>query len=517
MAERLNPETGEWESYSGMAEEPVDYQRQMLGEIGTGEAILIGAGREFSKLGSGAADLWDRLTGDEEGMTEREIEQAQEDRLYAPLAEDQPIATAAGTALPYVSTGLAGIARAAPKIVGKQGLSALMKSLGLGTAEGAAIGGLHYDDTLLEGAGYGLGGTVVGKGVGKLLGGTKVKLSEAEEPIVEFAKRNKLFVPPGMKTGNIRLQQLDQGMRTGATSNIIEEKVRDSGRKMNQIISGKIGDKAESLSPTFFERNYGRIGNKMDDLAKGTDGIVDDSSVYKAMDISEEFKRIAGLDKTPKVLKDVENSLIGIIENGGKLSGDQYEKITKLIGKQKTRQFSGVAGDRDLGFALGKMKGLFDDAIESGMDKGKSSQWAKARKEYALLSNAEKATNVSGFVDPSKMTKKFKSDPDINMLAKYMDLRKGQRGASLSTSHTLGKIFNVTQHPTAVGMLLGERAAGKIPMLKGGLANLYLSGYPHATGIAPVFGKRTPEVIESMVRRGTYGKGAPEDEAGLFD
>jgi len=512
--------TGGWEEapeskpkYDPKAEQQ-KYLKQLAEETGFGETMLISAGRELSQLGVGAADLADMSLGyfgsddAKKRRATRSLEQKEEAGLFKPLEEESPWATGLGTVLPYLATlptGIASTGARASHIVPKLGQE-FGKRLASETAIGAGIGGLHYGDTALGGAAGALGGGLLGKYMGDVLGGAQRKLVGDEPEIVDWALKNDLFVPPGMATGRRGLQQIDQAMKTHrTTTDKFGDMLKESNVAQNKLISKELGGgEAGTFTDSYMDDQRKRITGKMNVLAKNTTGEVNEDAALKATDILEEYKGASLEGTVPLILRNAENKLYDLA--GGKnLDGSTYQNITRKLRAQASQQYGSPTGDRLLAKSLNDIAGIFDDSITPGLSGANKDAWKTARKEFALHSAIEEAKDHAGNVNASVLGRKFKSSDTINKLAKVDQLRKSQSGASLGTSAALGRMINVTQPAEQLGALslLGSQAAGGVlPLLSDITTGLYLKGYPHRTGLLPgMSGERARRALERMSAR----------------
>lgn len=64
------------------------------------QSTLIGAGRTTDQVIDGVKQLWHKATGNDQALAELEADQAEKARLYKPLQEQHPMATAIGESLP---------------------------------------------------------------------------------------------------------------------------------------------------------------------------------------------------------------------------------------------------------------------------------------------------------------------------------------------------------------------------------------------------------------------------------
>jgi len=472
--------------------------------------------RQVDKNKAGVEELFYEATGNKDALKELASQQKTRDAAYKGLSKNYPISTLVGTMAPYVATAPFGVSTNVAKTAAHklpQTVSAL-KAITAGGLEGAASGAASYDDTIGSGAAWGAGGAGVGRFLGDAMGGATNKLLGPDRDTIEFAKKHKLFTPPGMRTGDQQLQQLDSAFKTShRTISKYQKRLLESKMKENRLISKEIGgDVADVLSPDYLAGERKRIGKGMDDLVKGTTGNVTDDMALRATDIIENFKRVDIDETAPALLRTHERKLYELADSGGKLTGDQYEKVSKDLNAAISNQYG--KGEVLKGSALNKLVDIYNDAIGKGVGTVNAKKWKELRKQYALVKSVEKAKDlttqkgaagVSGYVDASKLAKIFKSSDTINKLADVENLRKSQRSSTLATSDLLARMLKVNEPSQALGAfsLLGSRAKGKLPFVDEILASLYLSGFPHATGIAPILGGQTQGLMSNLGSRVT--------------
>jgi len=136
-------------------------------EYGPVQSALIGAGREFTRIGRGAADLAlgaaDLVAGDgtdlQSWINRQRGEAAQADaaerEIMRPLEQARPYSTGLGTALPYLATAPLGIE------------AGLARSAGIGAGEGF----IGYEDSMVDRVANsvaGAAGGALGYGAGRL-------------------------------------------------------------------------------------------------------------------------------------------------------------------------------------------------------------------------------------------------------------------------------------------------------------------------------------------------------------
>lgn len=490
-----------------------------------GETMLIGSGRELDKMGSGIADLWDRgmsSFGSQESIDEanqsradRKKEQKQKDDAYKYLSSESPVATTIGEIAPYLATLPAGLvgtgARTATHLAPKLGLEAA-KRLAAETAIGAGQGAAHYDDTALSGAAWGAGGHIAGKWLGNLMGGGKNMLRGDDQKVIDFAKEHNLFVPPGMASGSKPLQQVDSAMRINPrTADKIDNRMDLSNRSQNNLIAKEIGgDKADYLTDSYMDTQRSRIGKDLDKAVENTSGEVTENMAYNASDIIQKFNNTSLTGKTPHILRRAEADLYKLADEGG-LTGSKYQDTVRSLRQQATNQLTSPSGDRLLGKTLNDIINIYDDAIG-----GSSKQFAKSRRQWALLNEVDKVRDTTGNVDIPMLARKFKSSDTINSLSDVAKLRNKQQSSSLSTSGLVAKAIGNAAYSPAESLgaltLLSGKPFGGMMGIQDTLTDIYLSGYPHVSGIAPILGKNTSTGIERLLSRGAMLNDSNSDD-----
>ncbi len=502
-------------------------------------AYGISMGREYKKLGSGTWDLADtalEAMGSDSAAARRKTraeEWKEEDRLYAPMAEAHPVATTLGPITPYLATlpfEAIGAVRAAGST--PTWISNLAKPLwgkgniftnwlgrvaqgatnvGRVTAREGAIGGvqgaLHYDDTFLNGAGWGAGGGLAGMYLGKVLGAGANRLNPELQRIVNFGRRHGIFIPPGMRTGNSRLQQLDKAMQTyPMTADKFNDLMQRSKEAENRLLSRELGGpEADIFSAEYLADQRLRIKQELDRLASNTAGQFTPNDYFRVADVVDRFRDTDPSGFAPNILTRYEQLVSDMASNNVPMTGQNYEAFTRRLNRAADKQFSGINGDRYLGNALNEISDIFNDVIGSGMGVTSSAEWRNARRQFALLKAIEKNKDIAGYIDVANLAKDFKSSPLIRDLGEIEAWRRKQPPNSLSTSGMLARMLSsATHNPSqAAGMasLLGARMSKGVLGLDSFLTSLYLSGYPHVTGFLPYAGKYTYDATERGIPR----------------
>lgn len=456
---RYHPSVFTGTSYEKMMKEYND-------SLSTSSKMLLGSGRELNKVSEGTKDLANIVTGDNESRAKRAITQAAEDKEWSSLAEHSPISTTTGAVLPYLLLPTSSLSRAgaAKGVNWAARNSPTLKYIAGETALGALTGAAHYDDTALSGAGWGAGGAMTGKFASDLLTGHPSNLSPRAAEIVKYGQKEGLFTPKSM---------IDSSRKTASNTKSYENKLRNSYKKQNKLISKEIGgETADFLTPEYTKAQTNRIKRKMDELSEETSGIITDGDVYDIISIAEE-SRLNRLDqKNPKIVDSI-TTKIADIGAGGKIDGKAYQDLTQQMHQIKSNQLKSPGGDMELVNTLSNMENSLNDIIGRGLSDSKASEWSEARRQYQLVKAVDRArsetskkglSGVEGFVDPVKLAKYNSTNPVVQKLSDFEKLRVSRTSDFGSSS-----LFDFARRHGSPS----------------GIANLAKSLYPSGKGLIP--------------------------------
>jgi hypothetical protein len=450
------------------------YLREMAQEQNPLEAALISAGREVSKMGAGAADLYDKyISGDTESMEVRAGEQAVADEAFDVLGDEQPLATIGGSIVPYLVPGLG--TTAALKNIGTASkvLSKFQKARGalpaiaragssgaLGAAEGALAGGLHYDQTAAEGAAWGAGGRLAGDLLGKAFTTGKGVWNDAQREVVDWAKSKGMVLPPGVREGLPSIHQMYNRIRsTGSGSNVLARYVRNNTEAANRAITEELGDPVTDISQEYLEGTQHRIEQEMNTLFGNLDPIK-----MKAKEALEYFRPLIGVVKQEKMVPESSESLKAMKDilqrnvvkkfKSGEMSGDSYRQALKDLefskkdfeGNAEVKQFIDYVKDE-----------LFDMMSELNPNVGSATSPATLKSagdmlnmQYRIVKDLKK-TVKHGNARPMKMSTKF--SPAITNLQDLAGMQTELRATGLNNPIKNALVQAVDFIPDASGGL----------------------------------------------------------------
>ncbi|WIO73365.1 hypothetical protein QP938_08630 [Porticoccaceae bacterium LTM1] len=97
LAQYIREQTGKQEEYEQLKaqQQTYDARQTVIDDMGTGERFLVGIGKGMTDIGRGAQDLWYRMTGDDDALSELNKRSADEDAIFNQLS-DQSFAASAG-------------------------------------------------------------------------------------------------------------------------------------------------------------------------------------------------------------------------------------------------------------------------------------------------------------------------------------------------------------------------------------------------------------------------------------
>ena len=404
-AEFIAAEIGKWQSEQDRMRR--EYEREQgfqqllteqAEEMSPIDAALVGAGKTFTDWGRSVKGGYLSLTGQDEEYEALQQRQADEARLYAPLAETHRGATLVGEMLPYLATaplgGGAGAAAGAAR-----GTAGAGRALGMYAGEQAAIGaglgalGAPVGENL---TGAGLGGAISGAMplVGRGLGNVGRRGMEQARRARELTARG-VPLTPGQRLGSNVLETLEQvAERMPGVGPAFQGIRAGQQRAINRIAAESIGETTERLTGDVLENAARRIGQGMDEVVEATGRI---NFNRNFVTVARSMRRtIANQDLDAPVAKKMVNRLLGRMKQGAALPAREYQNLNTRI----MRKLKGIV-DPDEREMLGQLKNALDDMVEEAMPPSRLARWQELRGQWRNLSTLEKVTdagtgNVSG-------------------------------------------------------------------------------------------------------------------------
>lgn len=464
------------------------------------EAMAIGTAREGTKLGQGLKEKIGMPPELGPGITTPLARPGVMEGLEE--VEDQfPVAHGVGATIPYLAPGFNAPLKAAQvgKIpmktparamfdVGKKAPGDfLSKNLKGGAIDlrmlpekvanspfantlalGTGVGAIHPDMTAGEGAFYSGAAYGIGKGVYGKLGKPKNYNLPEKNAIIKWGKKAGYDIDPGVQTGDIRFQQLDQAFfRNADTAGPFQQAKLKNRSVNNRIVSRLVGRETDNISDEWFESTGKQLKARADEL-------------YDQLTPTHNSK-LHG--RTDRLLKNFEEVFGGQnIPGQGQYNPNwdpafktQVDRVWKLFEhpaeKVPIDAWKGVRGSLDKvmnSFAkrpdkahlipyLDDLSNILDDMLEGSTNKKALSQLKRNKMQKAVRWHTMASQKIGGEVDMKGLgnivSKRYASQirgiektgnrnlDDFYNAIKLDKIMRDTHGASLGVSDKVGRLF----------------------------------------------------------------------------
>lgn len=455
--------------------------------VSAAEAGTIAAGRSASQMIEGGKQIGMELSGDESGLAEQKAQQAEAERLYAPLAKEFPIATAIGGATPYLAVPMG-----APGAVGRVAIPALTVALGeamkYGTpAERGARGAV--------GLAGGLGGGAISEIARKVIFPLANQVPSASQTTIKelAAKVGAKPLPSQLINSPTLARYEDTLARMPGSAGVMGDFVQSNRDAIARKATEAIGETAPAPTGDVLAAAKERLGGQFD-LARKSAALPSDASVFDAIDnanklLSRGDPTAGGKSRAREMLSTLKDKLYGTKS----LSGDEYRAwISDLKGyARETKNETVSMAVRDVVKAM-------DDAA-TGLDKA---AMAETNKQYAALKTLLKSqvipNEATGEVNPAAvaraMAQQFRGKEKMGVvqgpLADIAAYGRGvpqlRMGSQTAEREAADSVLGILKMPVRYG----AAKALTSPLLQAYLTRGLL-GYPAASRAAAELGGRT--------------------------
>lgn len=489
------------------------------------QAIEMGAGKTFDAVGRGMQQLYYGATGNtaEQEALKGRSERAQ--RLYKPIQEAHPIATAVGESAPsmVIPVGTAGTALAT---AGKLALSgAVPAALEYGSAEERA------KKAGLGAAGAVIGGQVIPKAVGMTVAASKSALKGlagniTPQALALAARAKELGIP-------VNVAQLGDSKFLKTLASSLEQMPFTGGAKAaakqrtayTEAVAKTFGEDASKVTPEVYNAAKKRLGSQFDELAarntldvssglknklgdifKNAESTASDDTIRAVRNImdrvTEQSASTGG--RTPAVLSDVLDAAGNRIVTR---AASETPVSTKLAGKVyssiDTELSNIIKAGGEKGLYAKRMQTAIREAMDNSISAADKAAWSETRNQYKNLKAVRSIVSKdagSGDIPPSQLMNALNST-DAGKEAMAM----GTRG-TLGELGQIGKQFvrdtvpnsGTAQRAMAMGLIGGGGYAfGADP---GTIAGMMVGGATAGRLINKVM--QSPKTIEALSRRG---------------
>jgi hypothetical protein len=371
------------------------------------EAIEVGAGHTFDAIGRGMQQLYYGVTGNDKEQAALKQRSADRERLYKPMTEAHPIATAVGESLPsmVVPVGATGTALAtAGKLATAAAVPAALEygsaseraARAAGAATGAVVGGVVVPKVASVAVG-------AGKSALKSLVGT---ITPEARALAQRAEQ--LGIP-------INLAQLGDGKFLKTLASSLEQMPFTGGQKaasnqraqFTKAVTSTFGSDADKLSPEVYEAARSKLGQTFNDLASRNKLDVTDSmksSLGKVVADAE----ATGSDDTIRAVKNIVARTTEQAESVGGPKPAQVSSILDAQGKPlvtapatggtPTVSIPGatymsidselsniIKGGGEKGLYAKRLQNTIREAMDASVAPEDAAAWAAARAQYKNL------------------------------------------------------------------------------------------------------------------------------------
>lgn len=432
-----------------LAQQPAPSPAHPADDVGVGEAMLIGAGREADRLIKGAQQLWYGATGNQPKLDALKAEQQGNDAAYAELQRRRPVATTVGSALPMLAVPMSGAATGAG-MVGRAALA------------GGGIEGMKYG-TAGERAGRAAAGAVggaAGAGLGlaatRLLKPAGVGATTVSDDALAAAQRVGFKVTPGQATQNPAMMNFENYLARSPGSAGKMLRINDANQKaLNRAAAQSMGEKSDDLSEGVFAAAKDRIGAEFSRLQSQTAPQLGDDFV-NALAVIEGNNASKGSFAHPGVRRLVDKALD--LASQGNVTGRAYKEIHTELSNKASKAFKG--GDATLGQAFKTVRDQLDEAARASLPESERKSWDVARKQWGSFKTLTKSSVAEGGnVSAARAASALRADPRF---------RTGGLSGELADIARIGETFKSVPNPNssnlAQQMIYGNPITG-LPML----------------------------------------------------
>ena len=365
---------------------------------------------------------------------------------------------------------------------------------------GAGEGAVNYNQTAGEGAMYSAAGAGMGA-IGPLRVLDKVEnvRDAAGRAMIKEMDREGFALTPGVRTGNQQMQTEEAGIKNSDVlgDHFQQTVTRPNQQKMTELAGDAIGLNGRNRDAFSSEE----LSKHLDDLKTGyqtleanTTGKFNQDHFKVANDVLTDLKPVHNPSGTSRntspddalryaKVQSITNQIKSESVRGPGVTGamnrsfdgTQYQAWRQRIQDEASQAFQ--SGDSRLGNALNKLKANLDSALETGMGRGKASEWRDLNERYAMTNLLmKKGMTPGGAIDPLGITSAVMRDDEairtltgkggriknFQKIAKYNDYLNNVEGGSLTglgsadytANRSLGKL------PLSYRLPLYARAAG---------------------------------------------------------
>jgi len=378
-------------------------------EVSPTQAALISAGKSFTRLGQGAQNLFNTVTGNDAGNAALAGQVAEENAAVAPMEAAHPYASALGSMAPALATG---------------------NPLAL-----AALGGLEYGtpaERAARAAGGYLGGKpgqLIGKGVGAVLQPVKGAVDEFTGATKALFDKYGINPLPSQVTGSKPLGWLESTIANLPGGSSIRNAVSSQERGLGSAAMSAAGGTGDLVTPEAVNAARTATGSAIGRATAPETVAIDQTVANKLTGIENDYYKNLSPDQR-SIVKTYIDDILSYGENG--MPGDVYQKARSRIAAR-----AASTSDSELKNALTGVYKALDRGFDASAGADAAAAVAQLRGQYRVAKVLEPLANVTGDLSPARIANAGKSLPgDAGDLAQL-----GARMKSLPNSGTMQRLM----------------------------------------------------------------------------
>ena len=317
-------------------------------EVGGFDAMLIGAGEAFDKMGRGAKALYARARGDDERLEELKAENQANDDALESLRSAKGGWMTAGGILPYLATAPLSPGTSAKQIMSTAAVNAIPALLeyredGADQFKNAGI------DALLT--------ALIPGGV------QTVKAFRGVDGLPAKADELGYRLTPGEIFDSKTLRQVEASLESNPLMGGPLRDIKKSRQGVvNKVAANAVGE--ESLGRSGVDAAHTRLGQIFDDVLANKESL--------SIDVAE-----------------------------GTVSGEQLQTMRTSLGAAASKAARDDSSTQAYTEALTEMVSAIDDLIGRNLSPEEMAKWAASRKQYRALKQLENANAINEVGDVS--------------------------------------------------------------------------------------------------------------------
>jgi len=346
------------------------------------QTLGIGAGRTFDKVLDGLTQAWLAVAPGDNESTKRGLKMnvEEKDRLYKPLQEARPIATAVGESLPsLVATGGMGSGATALGTAGKLFASgAIPSALEYGTPEERA------KRAAISGVASVVGGQVVPKALQVTGAAVKNGVSAlagkvSPEVAALYQKAVSLGIPVNMaqlsdsKFVKTLASAVESMPFTGASAT--RQAQQDA---FNRAVSRTFGEDAPKVTRDLYDAARTRLGKQFEDLSARNNLNVTPALLSDVGNVSNSATKFATQDTNRAVTNAIDELMSKMDPTTGTIPGAAYQSLDSQLSKL-------LKGGDEKSVYLGQLRDAIRSAMDHSIAPADQAAWSTARSQYKNL------------------------------------------------------------------------------------------------------------------------------------